>query len=209
MSEEEKKENQQEEEEIDQEKLAEEWAKMAQQSEQESAQQEPEEETVDQEALAKEWEQMAQQSAQEQAEEESVDQDKLAEEWAKMAEESQPQEELAKEWEQSLQEQPSQQPPIQQVEGFDQQKLELLMDIPLEISVEIGSTTMPLEEVLKLNPNSIVELDRYINQPVDIKVNGKLIAKGELYTVENNFGIKITSIITVQERMKLLTDEES
>jgi len=95
------------------------------------------------------------------------------------------------------------------MEMIEKEKLDLLMDIPLEISVEIGSTTMPLEEVLKLNPNSIVELDRYINQPVDIKVNGKLIAKGELYTVENHFGIKITSIITVQERMKLLTAEES
>ena len=182
MSEEEKKENEtQENEEVDQEKLAEEWAKMAEQSQQ------PEEET-----------------------EEEVDQEKLAEEWAKMAEggeeEKSDQEELAKQWEEAVSQTEQKQ---EETELLEKEKLDLLMDIPLEISVEIGSTTMPLEEVLKLNPNSIVELDRYINQPIDIKVNGKLIAKGELYTVENNFGIKITSIITVQERMKLLTEEES
>ena len=80
------------------------------------------------------------------------------------------------------------------------------MDIPLEISVEIGSTTMPIEEVLKLNPNSVVELDKFINQPVDLKINGRLVAQGELYTVKNQFGIKITNIITPEERMKLIDE---
>ncbi len=185
MSEEEKKEKQNDEE-IDQEKLAEEWAQMAEEHPEEKS------EEVDQEKLAQEWEKMAKEGQKEE-EGEEVDQDKLAEEWEKMAQ-------------QEKKEEPQEQP---QTELIEKEKLDLLMDIPLEISVEIGSTTMPLEEVLKLNPNSIVELDRYINQPVDIKVNGKLIAKGELYTVENHFGIKITSIITVQERMKLLTAEES
>jgi len=189
MSEEEK--NQQEEE-INQEDLAKEWEKMAQQQSEET---EHHEETANEEKLAEEWEKMAQQTESEQKEKEEINESE---------EVNVPQEDIASEWEQALQ-QESKQP---EMESFEKEKLDLLMDIPLEISVEIGSTTMPLEEVLKLNPNSIVELDRYINQPVDIKVNGKLIAKGELYTVENNFGIKITSIITVQERMKLLTDEQ-
>ncbi|WP_338151296.1 flagellar motor switch protein FliN [Persephonella sp. IF05-L8] len=207
MSEEEKKENQSEE--VDQEKLAEEWAKMAEagSSETEEGNQE---ETIDQERLAEEWAKMAEGEASSESTEDT-DQEKLAEEWAKMAE-SEPsesseetnQEELAKEWEQMA---AQQEKPVEMAE-FEKEKLDLLMDIPLEISVEIGSTKMPLEEILKLNPNSIVELDRYIDQPVDIKVNGKLIAKGQLYTVENNFGIKITSIITVQERMKLLSNDE-
>ncbi len=207
MSEEEKKENQSEE--VDQEKLAEEWAKMAEagSSETEEGNQE---ETIDQERLAEEWAKMAEREASSESTEDT-DQEKLAEEWAKMAE-SEPsesseetnQEELAKEWEQMA---AQQEKPVEMAE-FEKEKLDLLMDIPLEISVEIGSTKMPLEEILKLNPNSIVELDRYIDQPVDIKVNGKLIAKGQLYTVENNFGIKITSIITVQERMKLLSNDE-
>ena len=173
-------------EEVDQEKLAEEWAKMA-----EETKSEEESEGIDQEKLAEEWAKMAEQPEEEPSSEE-VNQEKLAEEWTKMAEENKPEKEA----------------PLK-TELIEKEKLDLLMDIPLEISVEIGSTTMPLEEVLKLNPNSIVELDRYINQPVDIKVNGKLIARGELYTVDNNFGVKITSIVTVQERMKLLTDSES
>ncbi len=173
-------------EDIDQEKLAEEWAKMA---EGDRKQEEETSEEVDQEKLAEEWAKMAQQSETEGETTEEVDQEKLAEQWAAMAGGEKEQEES---------------PP--ETELIEKEKLDILMDIPLEISVEIGSTTMPLEEVLKLNPNSIVELDRYINQPVDIKVNGKLIARGELYTVDDNFGIKITSIVTVQERMKLLTD---
>jgi len=83
-------------------------------------------------------------------------------------------------------------------------KISMLLDIPLEVTVEIGTTQMLIEDVLKLNPNSIVELDRYINEPVDLKVNGRVIAKGELYTVKNNFGIRITHIITPEDRLKIL-----
>ncbi len=83
-------------------------------------------------------------------------------------------------------------------------KVNMLLDIPLEVTVEIGSTEMPIEDVLKLNPNSVIELDRYVNEPVDLKVNGRIIAKGELYTVKNNFGIKITHIITPEDRLKIL-----
>ncbi|MRJ01889.1 MAG: flagellar motor switch protein FliN [Epsilonproteobacteria bacterium] len=83
-------------------------------------------------------------------------------------------------------------------------KLSLLLDIPLEVTVEIGTTEMLIEEVLKLNPNSIIELDRYINEPIDLKINGKVIAKGELYTVKSNFGIRITQIVTPEDRLKIL-----
>ena len=82
--------------------------------------------------------------------------------------------------------------------------VEVLLDIPLEVTVEVGSTQMLIEDVLKLNPNSVIELDRFISEPVDLKVNGRVIAKGELYTIKNNFGIKITQIITPEERLKLL-----
>jgi len=89
-------------------------------------------------------------------------------------------------------------------ERSENSKLAMLLDIPLEITVEIGSTTMPIEDILKLNPNSVIELDRYINEPIDLKVNGRVIAKGELYTVKNNFGIRITHIITPEDRLKIL-----
>jgi len=188
------------------------------------------EESVDQEELAKQWEeQLAQQSANETPDvdeilesqqtakeetEESVDQEELAKQWeealsqqesTESVDESVNQEDLAKQWEETLGKQESASSTSSLSVGND--KLDLILDIPLEISVEIGSKSIPLEDILKMTPNTIIELERYIDQPVDIKVNGKLVAKGELYTVENNFGVKITSIITVQERMRLLMEE--
>ncbi|WP_457623462.1 flagellar motor switch protein FliN [Persephonella sp.] len=200
----EEKNNEEKEEEIDQEKLAEEWAKMAEAGSEEPQDSETSEESeeVDQDKLAEEWAKMAEESA-EQSEE--VDQEALAKEWEQMAAETE--EKTEPEAEQPMTVSSDFGKSIEPASiGLEQEKLDLLMDIPLEVSVEIGSTHLPLEEILKLNPNNIVELDKFINQPVDLKVNGKLIAKGELYTVEDHFGIKITSIITVQERMKLLSE---
>ncbi len=147
-------------------------------------------------------------------------QEDLAAQWEQMVQEEssgsednqESQEDLAAAWEEALssQSQENQSEDLQKSEVAvsltEEEKLVFLMDIPLEISVEIGSTRMPLEEILKLNPNSVVELDKFINQPVDLKVNGKLIAQGELYTVKNHFGIRITNIITPQERLKLLDE---
>jgi len=149
-------------------------------------------EDIDQEKLAEQWAKMAEEG-EEKVEEQEVDQEKLAEEWAKAAESQEIMEkkELTE----------------KETVALEKEKLDIFMDIPLEISVEIGNTELPLEEILRLAPNSIVELDKFINQPVDLKVNGKLVAKGELYTVENNFAIKITSIITAQERLKLFSEE--
>ncbi len=81
-----------------------------------------------------------------------------------------------------------------------------LMDIPLEITVEVGSASMSIEELLGLTPKSVIELDKFISDPVDIRVNGRLIAKGELYTVDENFAIKITAIMTTHDRMKLVDE---
>ena len=85
-------------------------------------------------------------------------------------------------------------------------KLDLLKDIPLEVSVEIGSTKLPLEEILNLYANSVVELDRFVDEPIDIKINGKLVAKGKLYVVEDSYGVEIVQIITPEERLKLLEE---
>ncbi len=110
-------------------------------------------------------------------------------------------------WEEALaqQESPSQEKEEPQ-QGCSDEKYELLKDIPLEITVEIGSTELPLEEILKLHPNSVVELDRFIEDPVDIKINGKLVAKGKLYVVKENFGVEIVQIITPEERLKLIEE---
>ncbi len=154
-------------------------------------------EKVDQDKLAEEWASMAENP---QEETEEVDQEKLAEEWAKAAKEAEPVEENLTE------EVVSASKETESLAKGDE-KLEIFMDIPLEVSVEIGQTELPLEEILRLAPNSIVELDKLIEQPVDLKINGRLVAKGELYTVDNNFAIRITNIITAQERLRLFTED--
>ncbi|WP_456455264.1 flagellar motor switch protein FliN [Thermovibrio sp.] len=145
-----------------------------------------------------------------------------------MAEEEKSQEELAKEWEEALKEQEKESSSEEDVmaawqEALKEQessstegkkegdscegKFELLKDIPLEVMVEIGSTKLPLEEILNLHANSVIELDRLIDEPVDIKINGKLVAKGKLYVVEDSYGVEITQIITPEERLKLIEEE--
>ncbi len=145
----------------------------------------------------------------EEQKEEEVSQEDLAAQWANMVEneesqEGESQEDLAAQWENMVEVQNEE--TITEIHDEFDERLSVLMDIPLEISVEIGNTSLPIEEVLKLNPNKIVEFDKDINKPVDIKINGKLVAQGELYTVKNHFGVKITNIITLKERLKLLDD---
>lgn len=83
-----------------------------------------------------------------------------------------------------------------------QEKLKKFLDLPLLIEVVVGSTTLTLGEVLNLGPGSVVELDNLVEEPVDIKVNGKLVAKGEIVVVEEKFGVKITDIVEREERVK-------
>jgi flagellar motor switch protein FliN/FliY len=83
-----------------------------------------------------------------------------------------------------------------------QEKLKKFLDLPLLIEVVVGSTTLTLEEVLNLGPGSVVELDNLVEEPVDIKVNGKLVAKGEIVVVEEKFGVKITDIVEKEERVR-------
>ncbi len=80
-------------------------------------------------------------------------------------------------------------------------KLDVLLDIPLEISVELGRTTMTLKQVLDLGVGSLVELEKLTGEPVDILVNGKMVAKGEVVVIGENFGIRITQILSKKERL--------
>ncbi len=86
----------------------------------------------------------------------------------------------------------------------EQQRLELLLDIPLKVSVILGRTKRPLKEVLSLTPGAIVELSSQVNEPVEILVNGTLIARGEVVVVNENFGVRITNIISPRERIQQL-----
>jgi flagellar motor switch protein FliN/FliY len=83
----------------------------------------------------------------------------------------------------------------------DHSGLELLMDIPLEISVELGRVKMLVREVVELGSGSIVELDKAAGEPVDVLVNGRLVARGEVVVIEDNFGVRVTEILSPQERV--------
>ena len=82
-----------------------------------------------------------------------------------------------------------------------QQNLDLLLDIPLQITVELGRTKQKLQDILELDAGSIVELDKLAGEPVDVLVNSKLIAKGEVVVIDENFGVRITDIVSQKERL--------
>jgi len=80
--------------------------------------------------------------------------------------------------------------------------LDLLKDVPIQISVELGRTRMLIKDLLALSSGSIIELDKLAGEPVDILVNGKLIAKGEVVVIDENFGVRITEIISPEKRLE-------
>ncbi len=88
--------------------------------------------------------------------------------------------------------------------GASKDNLQLLLDVPLQITAELGRATMKIEDVLKLGPGSIIELNKLAGEPVDLLVNGKLIAQGEVVVVDENFGVRITSILGPEARIKKL-----
>ncbi len=77
----------------------------------------------------------------------------------------------------------------------------LIMDVPLQITVELGKTRKTIKEILALGPGSILELDKLAGEPVDLLVNGKLVAKGEVVVIDENFGVRVTDIISPIERV--------
>ena len=82
--------------------------------------------------------------------------------------------------------------------------LEFILDIPLEVWVEIGRTRMTINELLKLTQGSIIELNKLAGEPVEIYVNGKLMGRGEVVVVNDRFGVRLTEILTPQERIQKL-----
>jgi flagellar motor switch protein FliN/FliY len=84
------------------------------------------------------------------------------------------------------------------------QNIDLIMDVPLEFSVLLGRTKRTIRQVLSLSPGSVVELDKLAEEPLEVYVNGKLIAHGEVVVINENFGIRITNIISATERVKNL-----
>lgn len=82
--------------------------------------------------------------------------------------------------------------------------LDLVMDIPIQLTVELGRTRMPIRNLLQLAQGSVVELNELAGEPLDVFVNGCLVAQGEVVVVNEKFGIRLTDIITPSERIKKL-----
>ncbi|MEP5981306.1 MAG: flagellar motor switch protein FliN, partial [Marinobacter alexandrii] len=82
--------------------------------------------------------------------------------------------------------------------------MDVILDIPVTISMEVGNTQIPIRNLLQLNQGSVIELDRLAGEPLDVLVNGTLIAHGEVVMVNEKFGIRLTDVISPGERIKRL-----
>lgn len=110
--------------------------------------------------------------------------------------------------------QPGKMPTVQSVQfsSFDEaaieqsapNNLDMLLDIPLQVTVELGRTKRVVKEILEMSQGSIVELDKLAGEPVDILINNKLIAVGEVVVIDENFGVRVTDILSTAERMSKL-----
>ena len=92
-------------------------------------------------------------------------------------------------------------------EEFDANKdrnLQLILDIPLRVTVELGRTKMPVNELLNLGQGSVIELNKLAGEPMEVFVNDKLIARGEAVVVNEKFGVRLTDIISTKERVEQL-----
>ena len=79
--------------------------------------------------------------------------------------------------------------------------LDIVLDVPVELAVEIGRTEMTIRETLDLGPGSIVVLNRMTGEPVDLLVNGRRIARGEVVAIDEQFGLRITTVVTADKRL--------
>jgi flagellar motor switch protein FliN/FliY len=86
----------------------------------------------------------------------------------------------------------------------EKRKLDTILDIPVSISMEVGRSTISIRNLLQLNQGSVVELERVAGEPLDVLVNGTLIAHGEVVVVNDKFGIRLTDVISQIERIKKL-----
>jgi flagellar motor switch protein FliN len=82
--------------------------------------------------------------------------------------------------------------------------IDMLLDVSLPISIELGRTALKIEDILNLGPGSVVELDKLAGEPVDLLVNDKLLAKGEVVVIDENFGVRITTMVSTQDRIRSL-----
>jgi flagellar motor switch protein FliN/FliY len=89
--------------------------------------------------------------------------------------------------------------------GTQRDDIDLVLDIPVQLTVELGRTRIPIKHILQLAQGSVIELDALAGEPMDVLVNGFLIAQGEVVVVNDKFGIRLTDIVTPSERMRRLS----
>jgi len=89
-------------------------------------------------------------------------------------------------------------------DGSSARRLDMLLDVPLEVNVELGRTRLTIQDLLQLGPGSVIELDKVAGEALDILVNGRLVARGEAVVVNDKFGVRITDIVSPQERIQRL-----
>jgi flagellar motor switch protein FliN len=131
-----------------------------------------------------------------------LDQDKLADEWAKSLEEGQVSEE-GKAFEKAAKKATFNELEESRHAG-PSKDLDFILDIPLEVTVEMGRTRMLINDLLQIGQGSVIELSRLTGEPLDILINNKLIARGEVVVVNEKFGVRITDIVSPMERVKRL-----
>ncbi len=83
-------------------------------------------------------------------------------------------------------------------------RLDLLLDVPLDVTVELGRSRMSIQDLLALGPGSVIELDKVAGEPLDILVNNRLVARGEAVVINDKFGVRITDIVSPAERIARL-----
>ena len=128
-----------------------------------------------------------------------IDQDSMADDWAAaMAEQADVDEAMAN----AVTFDELKNEPLKQAAGSPD--LDVILDIPVSISMEVGRTSITIRNLLQLNQGSVIELDRLAGEPLDVLVNGTLIAHGEVVVVNEKFGIRLTDVISPSERIKKL-----
>jgi flagellar motor switch protein FliN/FliY len=85
--------------------------------------------------------------------------------------------------------------PVSSEASNERNNLDVLMRVTLQLTAELGTCTMSVAEVLELGSGSIVELDRKVDEPIDLHVNGRVVARGEVVAIEDNFGVRVTDLI--------------
>jgi flagellar motor switch protein FliN/FliY len=95
-------------------------------------------------------------------------------------------------------------PKKERVNKKEKYDIDFVLDIPLDVSVELGRVAMPVNDLLQLGPGSIIELAKLVGEPLHIYINNKMIAKGEVVVMDEKFGIRVTDITSPTERVKSL-----